>query len=159
MKRRVFILIMSALILLSCTPSKNKNTFEIETKLGTIVNQKWSEYKYKSHFKKIHSRSNVETYLRLVKDENGEYYTFTNDILYVRNDSVIWQGYNKSFDDDEFLRFDSLLLECNPQNVIGDFTPEDKYMKRTYYFNSLYVKIQKSPYNCYIFFYSKDFNL
>ena len=42
---------MSALILFSCTPSKNKNTFEIETKLGTIVNQKWSEYKYKSHFK------------------------------------------------------------------------------------------------------------
>ena len=157
MKERVFILIMSALILFSCTPSKNKNTFEIETKLGTIVNQKWSEYKYKSHFKKGHSRdSNVEMYSRLIKDENGEYYTFTNDI-YVRNDSVIWQGYNKSFDYDEFLQFDSLLLESNPQNVTGDFTPEDKYMKRTYYFNSLYVEIQKSPYNYHIFFYSNDF--
>lgn len=98
MKERVFILIMSALILFSCTLSKNKNTFEIETKLGTIVNQKWSEYKYKSHFKKGYSRdSNVEMYSRLIKDENGEYYTFTNDI-YVRNDSVIWQGYNKFFD-------------------------------------------------------------
>ena len=130
---------MSALILFSCTPSKNKNTFEIETKLGTIVNQKWSEYKYKSHFKKGHSRdSNVEMYSRLVKD-------------------VIWQGYNKSFDYDEFLQFDSLLLGCNPQNVTGDFTPEDKYMKRTYYFNSLYVEIQKSPYNYHIFFYSNGF--
>ena len=95
-------------------------------------------------------------YSRLVKDENSEYYTFTNDI-YVRNDSVIWQGYNKSFDYDEFLQFDSLLLGCNPQNVTGDFTPEDKYMKRTYYFNSLYVEIQKSPYNYHIFFYSNGF--
>ena len=95
-------------------------------------------------------------YSRLVKDESGEYYTFTNDI-YVRNDSVIWQGYNKPFDYEDFLKFDSLLLECNPINVIGDFTPEEKFMKRTYYFNSLYVEIQKSPHNYHIFFYSNGF--
>ena len=149
--------IMSVLILFSCAPSKNKNSFEIETKLGTIVNQKWSEYKYKSHFKKGHSRdSNIDMYSRLVKDESGQYYTFTNDI-YVRNDSVIWQGYNKPFDYEDFLKFDSLLLECNHINVIGDFTPEEQFMRRTYYFNSLYVKIQKSPHNYYIFFYSNSF--
>lgn len=157
MKSRVFFFILSVLMLFSCTSSKNKNAFEIETKLGTIVNQKWSEYKYKSHFKKGHSRvSNIEMYSRLVKDENGEYYICTNDI-YVRNDSVICQGYNKSFDYDEFLQLDSLLLECNPQNVTGDFTPEDNYMKRTYYFDNLYVKIQKYPHNYHIFFYSNGF--
>ena len=155
MERKVFILIISALMLFSCTPSKN--TFEIETKLGTIVNQKWSEYKYKSHFKRGHSGdSNIEMYSRLVKDENGEYYIFTNDI-YVRNDSVIWQGYNKSFDYDEFLQFDSLLLDCEPKNVIGDFSPEEQFMKRTYYFNSLDVEIQKSPHSYYIFFSSNGF--
>lgn len=142
-------------ILFSCTPTEK--TFEIETKLGTIVNQKWSEYKYKSHFNKSFSRdSNIECYSRLVKAENGEYYTFTNDI-YVRNDSVIWQGYNKSFDLDEFLQFDSLLLECNPQYVKGDFTPEDKHMLRLYFFDSLYVKIEKHKNHCTIFFYSNNF--
>lgn len=154
MKRRVFTIIVSVLILLSCAPSKNKDTFEIETKLGTIVNQKWSEYKYKSHFKKKPKRdSNIEWYSRLVKAENGEYY---NDI-YVRNDSVIWQGYNKSFDYDEFLQFDSLLLECNPRDVIGDFTPEDKYMLRLYFYDSLYVQINKVRHHCTIFFYSNNF--
>lgn len=157
MSKRIFILIMGALILFSCVPSKNKDTSEIETKLGTIVNQKWSLIKYRSHFKKGHSRdNNTEMYSRLVKDENGEYYTFTNDI-YVRNDSVIWQGYNKPFDYEDFLKFDSLLLECSPKNVIGDFTPEEKYMKLSYYFNNLYVEIQKSLHNYHIFFYSNSF--
>ena len=61
------------------------------------------------------------------------------------------------FNYDEFLKLDSLLLSNNPIEVTGDFVPEDQFMNRIYYFNSLYVQIEKSPGNYHVFFFSVDY--
>lgn len=145
------------LVLSACNSVEQGNPFELEDNLGTIVNRKWSDYIYKSHFKKMPLRDeNIDMYSRLVKNETGEFYVHTNDV-YVRNDTVIWQGYNMPFNYDEFLKLDSLLLSNNPIEVTGDFVPEDQFMNRIYYFNSLYVQIEKSPGNYHVFFFSVDY--
>lgn len=154
MKRNSLLILLLCCILFSCSTkqSKEQTIDDIAAKVGTIVNQKWSTYKYRSHFKKNHAPDNsVDMYSRLVKNETGDNYVYTID-LYIRNDSIIYEGYNLPFVYDEFLKLDSLLLDCNPTNVVGDFTPEDKYMNRTYFFDKFYVKVNKAGVYSIMFF-------
>lgn len=142
------------IVICSCSMKKvEKQTSDAVTeRIGTIVNQKWSTYKYRSHFKKTHAPDNsVDMYSRLVKNEAGDNYIYTID-LFIRNDSIIYEGYNLPFVYDEFLKLDSLLLDCSPTNVVGDFTPEDKYMNRTYFFDKFYVRVNKAGIYSIMFF-------
>lgn len=157
-----FSILLLCSVILSCSVNNSKKYNQeqvkdsIAEKVGTIVNQKWSTYKYKSHFKREPwGDTTVAMYSRLVKNEKGDNYIFTIDI-YVRNDSIIYQGYNFPFVYDEFIKFDKLLLDCKPTDVIGDFTPEDEYMHRIYFFDNFYIRINKGG-NYSIFFYSKNF--
>lgn len=158
MKRNSLLILLLCCILFSCSTkqSKEQTIDDVAAKAGTIVNQKWSTYKYRSHFKKTHAPNNsIDMYSRLVKNATGDNYIYTID-LFIRNDSIIYEGYNLPFVYDEFLKLDSLLLDCNPVNVVGDFTPEDKYMNRTYFFDKFYVKINKAG-TYSIMFFSDNF--
>lgn len=158
MKRNSLLILLLCCILFSCSTKQSKEQAidDIAAKVGTIVNQKWSTYKYRSHFKKTHAPDNsVDMYSRLVKNETGDNYIYTID-LFIRNDSIVYEGYNLPFVYDEFLKLDSLLLDCNPANVVGDFTPEDKYMNRTYFFDKFYVKVNKAG-TYSIMFFSDNF--
>ena len=126
-------------------------------KLGTIVNTKWSTYKYRSHFKDMGAQdNNIEMYSKLIKDESGSYNNLAIDI-YVKNDSIVWQGCSMPFDYEEFIKYDSLLLDCIPNNVIGDFTPEDKFWSRQYFFDEFYVQVGRMNTNYYVHYYSRAF--
>lgn len=154
MKRDKLSILLLCCILFSCTTkqSKEQTIDNIAVKVETIVNQKWSTYKYKSHFKKTpHHDNSIDMYSRLIKNETGDNYILTTD-LFIRNDSIIYEGYNLPFVYDEFLKLDSLLLDCSPTNVVGDFTPEDEYMNRTYYFEKFYVKVNKAGVYSIMFF-------
>ena len=103
-------------------------------KLGTIVNTKWSTYKYRSHFKDMGAQdNNIEMYSKLIKDESGSYNNLAID------------------------KYDSLLLDCIPNNVIGDFTPEDKFWSRQYFFDEFYVQVGRMNTNYYVHYYSRAF--
>ncbi len=158
MKGNSLSILLLCCILFSCSTKQSKEQAidDIAAKVGTFVNQKWSTYKYKSHFKKTpHHDNSVDMYSRLIKNETGDNYILTTD-LFIRNDSIIYEGYNLPFVYSEFLKLDSLLLDCNPTNVVGDFTPEDKFMKRMYFFDKFYVRVDKG-YTYSIMFFSDNF--
>jgi len=162
-KFNVMLLLFLCFSITSCAQNRAKEQKSgnvedpVAEKIGTIVNQKWSTYKYRSHFKITPYRdSSVTMYSRLIKNETGDYYIYTID-LFVRDDKIIYEGRNFAFDYNEFLELDNLLLDCNPIEVTGDFTPEDKFMNRTYSFNKFEVKVRKAPGTYSIMYFSNDF--
>ena len=55
MKGNSLSILLLSCILFSCSTKQSKEQAidDIAAKVGTIVNQKWSTYKYKSHSKKL----------------------------------------------------------------------------------------------------------
>ena len=87
MKRNSLSILLLCCILFSCSTKQSKEQAidDIAAKVGTIVNQKWSTYKYKSHFKKTpHHDNSVDMYSRLIKNETGDNYILTTDLFIYR---------------------------------------------------------------------------
>lgn len=84
MKGNSLSILLLCCILFSCSTKQSKEQAidDIAAKVGTFVNQKWSTYKYKSHFKKTpHHDNSVDMYSRLIKNETGDNYILTTDLL------------------------------------------------------------------------------
>ena len=100
MKRDKLSILLLCCILFSCTTkqSKEQTIDNIAVKVGTIVNQKWSTYKYKSHFKKTpHHDNSIDMYSRLIKNETGDNYILTTEMIPLFTRDIIFLLFMMSF--------------------------------------------------------------
>lgn len=147
-------LILVSIILLHCIilfytmrQYQDQINNRITKSIGTIINQKWSAYNYKTNYKLLHKKRDTIMFKSTINQHH---------VIYVKNDLIVkeeyyfhycYTCYSKIFELDRYiLSHNPTKTEGSPKFIIppydyrrGEDTPE-----LIYYFDRFYIKIRYS---------------